>query len=403
LYDDVQKLFRPTFDKGRPAVQCGGWIGYIPLNDKYALEVNARVPIENLERLIGLASGYGPTILKKYKRYFAHTSEQPAALFEILSNHFLFAFDRICEAGLLKTYDREENIGTSPAGRIRPFESALRSKTSGRPVAVYSSYRRTINNSPNRVIRHSLEKIRRRNLELPDESARKNGVLRASRFAARLEGVNNPSNIDISPSQTILTLRHLPARHKHYADALLLAQLIISNAGLAIRGAEGIAFLPTILIDMSKVFEQYALGLLVRRLEGQESVAVLDGNKAGSSGAKLHLFESLKPGLMSPMVTPDIVVEIDGVTRLIIDAKYKLSFGLPDRSDLNQVITYGTRYACNKVMLLHAGRSLNQKFVEEIGKIGTQTLYVGHIDLGAEQIEEEEISFANAIADLLAA
>jgi 5-methylcytosine-specific restriction enzyme subunit McrC len=151
LYDDVQKLFRPTFDKGRPAVQCGGWIGYIPLNDKYALEVNARVPLENLERLIGFASGYSPTILKKYKRYFAHTAEQPPALFEILSSHFLSAFERICDAGLLRTYDREEHAGTSPAGRIRPFQSALLSKIRGSPVAAFSSYRRTVDNGPNRI------------------------------------------------------------------------------------------------------------------------------------------------------------------------------------------------------------------------------------------------------------
>jgi 5-methylcytosine-specific restriction enzyme subunit McrC len=214
--------------------------------------------------------------------------------------------------------------------------------------------------------------------------------------------VNNASSADLSTKETVRTLRHLPAHHKHYAEALLLAQLIISEAGLAIRGVDGVAFLPSILIDMSKVFEQYAFQLLVGKFATQEGVVVLDGNKAGSAGAKQALFESLKADLISPAVTPDIVIQIEGATRLIIDTKYKLSSGIPDRSDLNQVITYGTRYACEKVMLLHAGRSPNQRPVEEIGKIGIQTLYVGHIDLGTEQIEQEEANFASAVAGLLA-
>jgi hypothetical protein len=59
VYDDIMNLFRPTYHKNRPAIQCGGWIGYIPLNDSFALEVAPRVPIGNLERLVGMAAGYG--------------------------------------------------------------------------------------------------------------------------------------------------------------------------------------------------------------------------------------------------------------------------------------------------------------------------------------------------------
>src|SRR5262249_18343539 len=72
LYPDVLNRFQPVFSQGRPAIQCGGWMGYIPLNDRFALEVSPRVPIGNLERIIGIAAGVDPEILKKYTRRFTH-------------------------------------------------------------------------------------------------------------------------------------------------------------------------------------------------------------------------------------------------------------------------------------------------------------------------------------------
>src|ERR1700733_7924969 len=72
IYDDVTKLFQLTFKSGAPAIQCGRYLGFIPINDHHALEISPRVPIGNLERLVGMAAGYTPKVLRKYTRLFAH-------------------------------------------------------------------------------------------------------------------------------------------------------------------------------------------------------------------------------------------------------------------------------------------------------------------------------------------
>jgi 5-methylcytosine-specific restriction enzyme subunit McrC len=143
VYDDVLNRFRPTYHKNRPSIQCAGWVGYIPLNDVYALEVSTRVPVGNLERLVGMAAGYTPTVLRKYARSFGHAEDRPEALFDVLTDQLLTAFDRIWENGLLKTYNRHLRIGTAPTGRIMPFKSEWLSGKADRPTAMSSAFHRT--------------------------------------------------------------------------------------------------------------------------------------------------------------------------------------------------------------------------------------------------------------------
>src|SRR5690606_34467630 len=119
-------------------------IGYFPLNDRFALEVTPKVPIGNLERLVGMAAGYSPQTLIKYTRHFAKTTERPESIFLLLCDQLLDAFDRIWDAGLLKAYDRVERIGSSPSGRLDLYASAWRTAKAGRPVAVSSSFQRTV-------------------------------------------------------------------------------------------------------------------------------------------------------------------------------------------------------------------------------------------------------------------
>ena len=403
VYDDVQKLFKLVFEKGRPAIQCAGWLGYIPLNDHYVLEVNARVPIGNLERFIGLAKGYAPKVLKKYTRYFAHTTEQPATIFDALANQLLTSFDHAWHAGLLKVYERRQRLRGSPVGRIDPFETAWRTRKAGRPTGASSAFFRTPDTGPNRVLRHAFEKLLQRYLQAPDSTSHRSRLLDIRRFLYRLNGVGRLSPMEASPRAFAQYINRLPVHHEHYADALMLSQLIMADIGPSIRGPDHFAILPTILIDMSKVFEEYTRRLLTDRLSSLAEVEVNNGNKGGAGGAKEDLFEGLRPELKNRPVTPDIVVTVGGSPSLIIDAKYKLPLDVPDRPDVNQVVLYGAHYGCQRVMVLYAGRGENQNWVERVGNIGAHTLYTGHIDLAADQIEDEEQNFVGAVAKLLAA
>jgi len=400
VYDDIMNLFRPTYHKNRPAIQCGGWIGYIPLNDAFALEVTPRVPIGNLERLVGMAAGYAPSVLRRHARQFAHADGQPASLVDILADQLLASFDRIRELGLLKTYLRETQLSSFPAGRIHPFESAWRAARLGRPVAVSSAFHRTSDFGPNHVLRYAFEKLLARYIGNREDRNR-NRLQRLKRAVDRLDAVARPAPGELAASAIANIVNRLPGERPDYADAMMVAQLIIFDASPAIRGAGEVALLPSLLIDMAKVFEDYARRVLADGLRHDVRVAVKDGNLGGLQGAKTVLFDPVRDGMKNPPVTPDIVLELNSKTTIIIDAKYKAAPSVPDRSDINQVVLYGAKYGAPHVILLHAGRPVGRPHVELCGKVGDFNVYNGMLDLNAESIEKEEAAFVRAIAALI--
>ena len=400
VYEDVLNRFRPTYQRNRPSVQCAGWVGYIPLNDAFALEVSTRVPVGNLERLVGMAAGYTPTVLRKYTRLFGHAEDRPEALFDLLADQLLNAFDRIWESGLLKTYDRVVRVNSSPSGRIMPFETEWLSGKAGRPTAMSSAFHRTPDFGPNRLLRHAFEKLLALYVGLVDQKQRAR-TLRLRKALVRLGDVQRASASDLTPQAIAGYLKQLSVHHEHYVDALMVAHLIVYDLGLSIRQPGGIAILPSILIDMATVFESYMRRVLADGLADDPTIQVKDGNKDGDGGAKVSLYDPVRIGLNSPDATPDIVIEVDGRATLVIDAKYKPTPKMPDRSDVNQVIVYGARYATSRVMVLHAGRPQDRAPTELCGSIGGFEVYNGMTDLNASLIEDEEASFVAAVRALL--
>lgn len=73
--------------------------------------------------------------------------------------------------------------------------------------------------------------------------------------------------------------------------------------------------MPSILIDMATVFESYMRRVLADGLADDPSIQVKDGNHEGADGAKLLLYDPIQGDLKNPDVTPDIVIEVNGMNR----------------------------------------------------------------------------------------
>lgn len=401
VYPEVLKLFQPTYRQNTPIIRCSGWVGRIPLNDKYAVEVSTRVPVGNLERILSLALGYDdPKILNAHVRNLKVVGERPASLVSILTDQFLAGFEKIKSTGLLKAYIQEARLGASPVGRVRPFESAWRTAKTSRPTAASDAFSRTTDFGPNRVFRLAIERLYVEfvTTTLRNESTRTSQIARA---LAHLSDVSPASAHEASPSEIARYIDRLPPNHAHYAEMLMLAQLIIHDAGISVRGSGGAVLAPSILIDLAKVYEDYIRRLLSVRLGVTQSIVVKDGNIGGDMGAMVKLFDAVPMGQKNPKVTPDIVVEVDDDIRLVIDAKHKPAPGLPDRDDVNQVVLYGARYDCERVMILHSERPNGRAHVENCGKVGKFTVFNAMIDLAADEIEAEEDTFARAVLGIL--
>jgi len=402
VFPDVLKFFRFRFEKGVPVLQLDRYIGYLPLNENFGVEISTRTPVSNVERLLGMAEGYTPLVLQAYSRLFERHKEQPLAILDFLVNELLAAFDRVWQVGLLRLYDQKMRLSQFPTGAVQPYKSAYYAGKTAKPIAVSTSFARTPNSPHNKVLKAALQLAAGyyAGAALSTATARTT-LLRMREALDRLEGVDLPTVTESSWESVCKMVSRLPQYHEDYADALLLAQMLISKSGISIRN-RGAVRLPTLLIDMEMVFERYARQLL--KMQARVPWKILNGNISGPNGAMVQLFDDYKLSKPeNPRASPDIIIARDGEPKLIIDTKYKTSQKLPDRVHLNQIIAYAVRYRCDRAMILYASRSEQQERVAFVGSVNGISIYTGHIDLGTADLVNEERRFAEAVLGLCAA
>lgn len=399
LYDDVQTKFEIEYKRRqkRLIIRGGGWVGYVPLNDRYALRINTRVPVTNLEQIISRSTSTKIEVLGRYSHVYGHTVEKPQSLYDIITDQFMMALDLIWREGLAKTYQEKRLTSSMPFGRIDPLRTTLQHERSRRPDAVFSAFFRTENFGPNRVLRTALERLNIAYRALENEEKQVKRIRRIRIALGHFDSVAEAADTDLRPEATEQYIRRLPEHRTAYNDALRLAQLIINDVGFALREGRGLATLPVVLVDMADIFENYAREVLKQELAASTSLNVLDGNISGAEGAKCILFNRFDLEGNSPSATPDIVIEADGKTLAVIDVKYKPSKKIPDRAEINQIMCYGARYACNKVMILYPQLVKNQEPVCSLGMIGTTQILRASLDLQAVDLPAEERSFVAAI------
>ena len=401
LYEDVQSRFQIEYkSKSRKLIIRGSqWIGHVPINDRYTLAIDTRVPVSNIERVLSRCPF--KTVEKiRYNRAYLPSSIRAQSLFDVLTDQLLHALDMISQDGLLKCYRREQRISTSPTGRIDPLRTCLLSHYSGRPTASYSKYIRTEDTPENQIIRLALECLQSHYNTEHETHIDINRFSRINYYYAYFKHVSLPTISNLAVDSLVLTINKLPYHRDSYADALRLAHLVISGQGISLRGDGGLAILPTILVDMSVIFEGYVRDVLASNLL-HPNLSVLDGNKNTPIGAAVPLFSSFFIKCEPPKATPDIVVKSENKTELIIDAKYKPVKQLPDRNDINQIICYAERYNVNKAMLLYPMSNPSDIPITLLGTIGDISVYKGLFNLSAIDLSAEEDSFTKAVERLI--
>ncbi|MBS1073174.1 hypothetical protein JK222_16010 [Gluconobacter cerinus] len=403
LYDDVQIYLDIQYKRKRKSfvIRSNGWVGHIPLNDRHVLEVETRVPISNLERIVARSPNSEIKTFSRYFHSYLETEERPQCLFDLLTDQFLASIDQIRSEGLLKEYVRRDKVASTPYGRINVFRTAIHTQKSRTPIAVFSSFERTVDNAPNRVVFLTLIRLLQyyENFQGPGNNRR---FAKLRDAAIYFDGVGRASRSETTLSSIAAYAKHIPEHKIAYIDALRVAGYIVGDYGLAIRGSGGLMLAPAIVIDMAKVFENYARNVL-RTLINDSNIRVLDGNNEGNQGARKNLFTDLNITINSiPTAKPDIVIEVSGDTRLIIDVKYKPAAIIPDRSEINQILCYAARYSCKNVMILYPSLPFNNLIdVQHIGNIESFSLYRGSIDLSTDDLISTEKSFSESILNII--
>ncbi|MEN5051350.1 5-methylcytosine restriction system specificity protein McrC [Brevundimonas naejangsanensis] len=377
-------------------LQAGNAIGYIPVNDRVALEINARVPLANLERLLMATDDYLPSAIG-YERNYGEVDDIPRPFLDFLTDSLLTAVDGLRVEGLHKTYDHILHQG-APSGRILPFESALAQRRANRPTAVSKRFERTVDTEANRRIKAALARLQSLYSGMRDRTGRRKRLTGLSAALSFFGEV--PMTAAPAPLSRFDDLRHLPDQRPWLGRAVALSTMVLRNAGLEVRAFKGPIIAESLLIQMDDVFEQYVRQVLRRRLQDRPGVAVLDGNKAKPEGAAGRVFDEVFSALGNSPSTPDTVIEKDGATVVVVETKYKLCPGLPERDYINQVVTYAATHRCRNVVLAYPSHN-DRCTLERLGRIGEVILHKAVIPLGRTDMLAVEVELGTLFATFL--
>jgi 5-methylcytosine-specific restriction endonuclease McrBC regulatory subunit McrC len=191
----------------------------------------------------------------------------------------------------------------------------------------------------------------------------------------------------------------MPPIRDYYQDALYLAMALISEQSVRFR-EEGELTLPSLLLDMDVLFEDYVREVLRRQLHQLPGAyRAWDGNQAPPAGGQKMLFDE-QP---SESASPDVVIrsESDQSPVVIVEVKYKPLGKTPQRDDINQVIAYGASYRARAVVLAQPTKDSAEAGLHRLGTLGPLSVYSYGVDLGAQHLADVETAFARDMHRLL--
>lgn len=387
-------------------VQARGYVGVIPLNDRLTLEVVPRIGLSNLSRLVEI-SRVPPKQLVAVMRNYRPSGTIYPSLISLYADGLHRAVEEIASRGFLREYEWCEEVSSYPRGRILIGKTLQQATARGtRHKAAFGWHQRTTDISANRCLVYAawrLAHYSRQSADIVRMGERRRTARQLNRCLQHLKGIQLDPTAGFLNDPFVTGRLPLPTLRGYYRPALDLALAIIGGQAVDIEDQNGGVRLPSLLIDMSSVFEAYLRHSLQRiaREDGWRA-RILDGNLLPSRGAaKTSLLDDGEP----LKATPDIVIEA-GPRRtpevpVLIEVKYKLAERLPQRDDLNQVIAYGKSYRARTVVIVQPASGTTTPGWRRLGTLDGMTVGLYSIDLSADDLVMQEAVFADAIRALL--
>ena len=382
---------------GALTLRARGFIGYIPLNEDIVVHVRSRVPISDLTRVVNL-SGEPPTALTSMREY-ATTEEWTDSLLDIYAEALIGHVESILTSGLMREYQRREDVTSFPHGRILLHPTVQRLYPRDIRHAVHVAwFERTADIPANRCLKYAIWMLARRYMQIESKEKEQRRLhRRLNALFAALGDVALDHRRQFADDPQVRGSQPLPTLRSYYRDALNVALAIIEQRAILIDSPTGSLRLPSIVLNLNYVFEAYIRNVLRIHAEANAwPVTILDGNDEGSK----DLFND-QP---SELATPDIVVAVrDETTPLLLEVKnVPVKELLSDRDAINQAVTYAVSYRAKRVILVHPRKSPSQPGgMRVLGVVDDVAVHQYRFDLGAGDLEQEEADFGEAVAAVL--
>lgn len=378
--------------KGEVYIQAGGLIGFLPLNDDFALEINPRVPIANLERILNRAKAQPLSYFTSQVSSFSVTNRDlPESFWDLYAERLITLVEMCWSEGLHSNYDLRIAEGINPKGKILVGRTAQRrGQLGGWPIVSYAQLVRSHDTPLNRCLVAALEKLYVMYAGMRARAGAKSLANRLSRARHLLSGVPSPKQSTFLTDSLVADPSKIPSFRYSYPEAINLARVVLDASAIDVRSNGGDVALPPILLNLEDIFEDYLAAVL-----GGDANEFLTQGKTSKS-----LFRSASEGSewVGVKAKPDIICTPKvGGTPTVIDAKYKPSV---DREDINQVLAYALSYNTDTVVLVSPRRNQNSiSGLTLLGKMERVKVYHYVIDLGSSDLGDEESKFAGIIGE----
>lgn len=386
------RYFTIQFQKQTLRLQARGFIGFIPINDRVAVEVTPRCPIANLARVLRLGN-FAPMILERVGRTYAVEPAEAPKLRDFYAESLLGEVEQIEAHGRMRQYEQRRGRTSSPRGRIVMGAPTTQLAASGASASVASSwFERTADTPANRCVKMAIWLLAHGYALTRQPTRRQRQLARRLNAAyALFEDAALDYRYDFLRDGLVVGTHSLPTTRLYYRNALDIARMIVTSSTVALDRQGTDVRMDSVVVAMETVFEAYVRNVLA---EGVTELSVEDGNKEGSK----PLFDEAP----SQRATPDIVVSAaEGNVHVVLDVKYKPATGAPDRDDLNQTVTYGFSYRAPAVVIVQPrAKNGSRRGLIKLGRIAELSVYQYVMDLAAEDLAAEEEALVRAVSDL---
>jgi 5-methylcytosine-specific restriction enzyme subunit McrC len=405
VYPQVLKkdLFQITVTPEGARLQARAHVGVIPLNDEVTLHVTPRVPVRNLDRLLAMTS-HVPLALPEFTRDYDVAGDVYPSLVTLYASSLRAQVESLAAQGLLRRYERRERDFAAPRGRVNVSRTVQLSVPRGAPTVSTSYFERTVDSPENRLLLAAvmwLEAYARQVAGTIGPAAHRQVARHLTAAWHLLSGVTYDPAHAFLRDAVVSGRGALPQRHAAYRPVLDFARSLLDGQAVVVERAGSHVVLPTLLVNMERLFETYVREVLTRHARRDAwPEDVLDGNLRPPAGALRGLFDETGDEVE---MNPDIVLlrSGQGGTRCaaVIDVKYRPVGARIDRHDLEQVLLYAVGYGSPVAVVVQPCRTVARWGLRRAGSVEGIDVYVYAMDLSGD-LDAEEAALAAAVRGL---
>jgi 5-methylcytosine-specific restriction enzyme subunit McrC len=364
---------------------AGKYIGAIPLNDRFTLQIRPKVTVSSLLSILAIAREEPDVIAGLDQMYQAHRGLN---LFELLVQALRRELSVLEQGGIHREYIRKSAEGSSYRGRLNVAETLRRQWATGayhRATMTYFEHSRDV--LINRVIYYTVWHVLRAYpavAPIPDKLLLRDLDQALTWFG----GVALDHTRSFLPGlRDLLVDQRIPYNRQYMRRLLNICRMLLDDLGVDIERTDADVFkMPPLVVDMERVFQRFLLFGMRDRLPA--ALACWDT----SSERQQPLFRA--PAAATPVgmtlllderekAKPDFVVAEADVPLLIGDAKYKTNLA---RDDMYQVVAHSLAYGASDALLVFPADEPRQCGALCLGEVGRVRLFTYGFPLYEEDL-----------------